>query len=109
MAMSVTVTNPHAQAVTLDSIDVSKSFLSGFQVVAVDPAPTETYDIPFTDQRSWTFNHEVLPEQSLSINFELKAVQAGHFSGEIDVCNPNQDFRTLYADVLVLDREPSNQ
>jgi uncharacterized protein (DUF58 family) len=97
----ITVTNPHEKSVTLDSIDIADSLLSGFQVVSIEPDPTETYHIPIFDQRSWTFGESVMPGGTLSVTFHLRAVQAGHFSGDIDVCNPNQNCTTLLADVVV--------
>jgi len=97
--MVVTTTNPHPKPVTLDSIDVDDSFLAGFQVVRIDPEPVDTMHI--FGQRSWTFDQSVAPGDSLEVRFELRAVQEGHFSGDVDVCNPGFDFMTVVADVVV--------
>ncbi len=100
VTMVVSASNPHNEAVVLDSIDVSNSFLNGFQVEFIEPEPTDTMEIPIVDQRSWTFDVEVQPGGSTSVIFELRSVMEGHFVGDVDVCNPNQDYQTLIADVV---------
>lgn len=112
VSMVVTVKNGHRQPVTLDSIDVEDAFLAGFQVVKIDPEPKDTMHVPFLAQRSWEFGKAVAPGESLSVTFHLKPVTEGHFSGDVDVCNPNQDYKTLLADVVVkktLSRNPAGR
>lgn len=99
--MVVTTHNPHAESVIVDSIDISDSFLEGFQVTTVDPAENETMDVPFVDQRAWMFSHTLAPGETKTFTFTLNPVLVGHYSGDVDVCNPNQDFNTLLADVVV--------
>jgi uncharacterized protein (DUF58 family) len=99
--MVITTTNGHSTPVTLDSIDVDDSFLAGFQVIRIEPEPEGTLHVPFLNQRSWAFATVVQPGDSLTVTFHLKPVAEGHFSGDIDVCNPSQDFETLLADVVV--------
>ncbi|MFO7900440.1 MAG: hypothetical protein R6V58_15445 [Planctomycetota bacterium] len=101
VALVVETTNPHDEPVTLDSIDIDNSFLAGFQVVSTDPEPTETRQVPLIDQCSWEFGKTVPPGESLAVTFELKPVAEGHYWGSVDVCNPNQDFTGLFADVVV--------
>jgi hypothetical protein len=101
IAMTITVTNPHPAAVTLDSIDVDNALLAGFQVIAIEPRPLDTIRVPFVDQRSWSFDRAIPPGESLTVNFTLKPVVEGRFSGDVNVCNPNQDFKTLLADIIV--------
>ena len=101
----VTASNSHTKAIVLDSMDIGDSFLSGFQVVSVQPKPTDTMRI--WGMRSWDFGKSVAPGESVKIQFRLKAIQEGHFSGDIDVCNPNQDSTTLIADIVVR-KEVSN-
>jgi len=99
--MVVTTSNPHAEPVIVDSIDISDSFLEGFQVRTVEPAENETMDVPFVDQRAWIFSHTLAPGASKAFTFTLNPVLVGHYSGDVDVCNPNQDFNTLLADVVI--------
>jgi len=101
VSMVVTATNSHSRSITLDSIDVDDSSLAGFQVISIDPKPKDTMHVPIVNQRSWEFGAEIQPRESLSVTFHLKSVSQGHFSGDVDVCNPNQDFTTLLADVVV--------
>jgi hypothetical protein len=101
VTMVITATNTHETPITLDSIDIDDAFLSGFQVISIQPASTDTTHVPIANQRSWDFGTIVQPGGSISVAFQLRAVTQGHFSGDIDVCNPNQDFKTLLADVVV--------
>ena len=39
-----------------------------------------------------------------TITLDSIDVDVGHFSGDVDVCNPNQDFKTLLADVVIKNR-----
>ncbi|WP_182868295.1 hypothetical protein [Stieleria mannarensis] len=57
--------------------------------------------------RSWEFGDELDLGVSLQIRFTLLAVKEGHFSGDVDVCNPNQDFRIEIADAMVRRNEPT--
>lgn len=101
LELVVTVSNPHAESVTLDSIDIDNPFLEGFQVVSVVPEPSGTDHIPFLDQSSWAFGSSLAPGEELTVTYRMEAIQAGHFSGNVDVCNPSQDYHSLHADILV--------
>jgi hypothetical protein len=105
VTMVISATNTHKKPVTLDSVDIDNAFLAGFQVVGVDPKPEGTTRVPIVNQRSWGFGKRVSPGKVFSVTFTLKAVADGHFSGDVDVCNPNQDFKTLLADVVVTKKE----
>jgi hypothetical protein len=93
--------NPHAEPVTLDSVDVDLELLGAFQVLEVVPPPAGTLKIPLLDQRSWTYGRAVPPGETWSVTFRLRPLQPGHFSGTIDVCNPSQQFTSHYADIVV--------
>ena len=99
ITMVVSATNNESDEIVLDSIDIADSFLKGFRVVDVQPTPNGTMQI--FGMRSWDFSQSVMPGDSLEVRFELQAVQAGQFAGDVDVCNPNQDFETVVADVTV--------
>lgn len=99
--MVVTAHNPHDEAVKLDCIDISNEILEGFQVVSVSPPANDSYEVPFFGMRTWEFGASVEPRESIAVTFELRPVAPGRFRGEIDVCNPNQDSKTLFADVVV--------
>jgi hypothetical protein len=99
MTIDVTMTNPHKEAVVLDSIDIDETFLSGFQIIDVQPKPTET--MSFLGTRTWEYARSVAPGKTLEVHFTLKAIQEGHFVGEIYVYNPNLDSTTMFADVVI--------
>lgn len=104
--MVIMATNTHNAPITLDSIDIDDSFLAGFQVVSIDPRPDDTSHLGICHQRTWGFGKPVAPGASLSVTFLLKPVAEGRFAGDIDVCNANQDFKTLLADVVVKKQVP---
>ena len=103
--MVVTATNREQVPIVLDSIDIYDSFLDGVQVVNIDPEPSDTMHLFF--MRSWEFGNELAPGESLEVRFTFLAVKEGHFSGDVDVCNPNQDFSTEIADVVVRNHAPT--
>ena len=92
--------NLHMDPIRLDSIDVDFAFLEGFEVISITPTPEEPMDI--FGQRSWAFTDTVAAGDSLDVVFTLKAVREGHYVGDIDVCNPNQDFTTVIPNIDVL-------
>ena len=97
--LTVNAANAEEAPIVLDSIDIDDTFLDGFQVVDVQPAPSDTSH--FMGMRSWYFERSVAPGDTLQVQFTLRAVQEGHFSGDVGVCNPNQDVSTVVADVMV--------
>jgi hypothetical protein len=105
--LSLVVSNPHPDPVTLDSVDVDESLLAGFQVLAVEPEPTHTDAIPFLEQRTWSFGRELPAAGELEVRFELRAVEAGRFSGNVEVCNPEQDCPGQFVDLVVTPAAPA--
>lgn len=99
--MVITAKNPHPKPVILDSIDIGDAFLAGFQIIRIEPEPEGTTDLPFLDQRSWAFEKVVPPGGSMAVTFTLRPVTEGRFTGSVDVCNPKQQFKSLFADVIV--------
>ena len=93
--------NPHDRPVTLDSVDIAESFLEGFQVLRVEPRPTDTMRVPLVNQRSWSFGQAVPAGGKMAVTFTLRCLRAGHFTGTVDTCNPSQDCTSLFGDVDV--------
>lgn len=104
--MKVLTFNPNKRSITLDSIDIDDSFMAGFQVVRVEPTPKDTLRLGILRQRSWEFGAMVPPGTGLDVTFELQAVAEGRWIGQVDVCNPTQDFNSLLADVMVSESAP---
>lgn len=92
--------NLHSETIRLDSIDVDVRFLSGFDVVSITPTPEEPMDL--FGQRCWNIGESVSPGETLTVRFTLKAVKQGHYVGNIDVCNANQDFTTVIPNIDVV-------
>lgn len=104
VTMTVTASNPHDRTVTLDSIDIDLTFLEGLQVIKITPEPTDTMTV--FGQRCWFFEVDVDAGGSQDVQFEFRALQPGRFTGDVDVCNPNQDFITLLGDIVIKDAPP---
>ncbi|MGI9470213.1 MAG: hypothetical protein ACR2NZ_01690 [Rubripirellula sp.] len=99
--LSVTATNDHDEALVLNAIDIDEAFLEGFQVTSVDPEPIE--ESRSFGMRRWTFGRDVEPGETVEVTFTMNAAIPGHYVGDVDVCNPNEDFTTHVADVVVSD------
>jgi hypothetical protein len=99
--LSVDVKNPHGSAITLDSVDVDDKLLQGFQVVSVEPSAKDSMHVPLLDQRTWSFGTSVAAGSVQRIDFKLRPVQVGRFSGNVDACNPGQDCAGAFADIVV--------
>jgi hypothetical protein len=104
ITLVVTAANNTGKDVTLDSIDIDNAFLAGFQVMEVAPEAEDSSDIPLLDQRTWQFNRRLGPGEQLDVTFNLRPVLLGRFTGDVDVCNPNQDFSTVFVDVVVREK-----
>jgi hypothetical protein len=105
-ALGVDVKNPHGSAITLDSVDVDDKLLAGFQVVSVEPKPKDTMHVPVLNQRSWSFGTSLsVPAGATQrVTFNLRALNAGRFSGNVGACNPGQDCASTFADLVVVTR-----
>ncbi|MGD2217761.1 MAG: hypothetical protein PVJ64_13480 [Gemmatimonadales bacterium] len=85
-AMRIVSYNPHAEEVQLHSIDIDESFIDAFEVLAVEPRPTDSTRIPLLDQRSWFFERDVQPGDSLEVTFTLSPLQVGVPVGNVEIC-----------------------
>ncbi len=93
------VTNPTDSSLELDSIDFEDSLLEGFRVKSVFPAPTGTYKV--IDSMSYSYSESLSAGETFKISFLLEAVKPGIWTGDVDFCNPSQDFVTSSATVRV--------
>jgi hypothetical protein len=85
------LTNPHPEAITLDSVDIDESVFEIFEVTSVTPAPSEESPLSVLGQRSWVFDRIVHPGGSETVVFELQAPSPGTFQVPLQVCNGYQD------------------
>jgi hypothetical protein len=104
--MRIVSSNPHDAEVQLYSVDIDDSFLELFEVVAIEPQPTDSMRIPFLDQRSWFFERDVQPGDSLAVTFTLSPLQAGVPVGNVEVCNAAVDCIPVSFDIEVVGGVP---
>lgn len=99
------LSNPHDEAVTLDSIDVDNSVIENFRVVSVTIVPTDTNDA--FGQTSLYFEHQIGPGQRDIVEFELTGESAGMFQLAFEVCNAFLDCSRNLLTVQV--RDPNHE
>lgn len=80
----VVVENADSQPHQLRSIDVSKAFLQGVYVMKTSPETTEQY-FAFGDH-IFQFDKALPPNSKTTVVFNSKAVKAGDFSDDLDIC-----------------------
>lgn len=83
-SLLVRVRNLAAQTQTLDSIDITDSYLAGIQIQGADPGYTEVFSV--LGYQSHTFRVPIAAGTELIVQFRAAAAQAGDFGGEMDVC-----------------------
>ena len=93
------VTNPTDSLLELDSIDLEDSLLDGFKVSSVFPAPTATYSV--MNGTSYTYSEALSAGETFKVSLVLEAVKPGIWTGDVDFCNPSQDYVTSSATVRV--------
>jgi hypothetical protein len=90
-AMRIVAYNPHPEEVQLHSIDIDESFIDAFEVLAIEPRPTDSTRIPLLDQQSWFFERDVQPGDSLEVTFTLSPLRVGVPVGNVEICNTAVD------------------
>ena len=83
-SLLVRVRNLASQTQTLDSIDIADEYLAGIQIQGSDPAFFESYSV--FGYQSHTFQLPISAGSELIVQFRAAALQAGDYSGTIDVC-----------------------
>ena len=90
--ISIDVTNPSDETITLGSIDIYDSLLEGFEIVKIEPNPEETDTI--FDFHTTYFNQSLAPRGNFRVAYTLKAKAEGLWIGDIDCCTPSEKFVT---------------
>ena len=93
--LTVNVVNPSAESVTLGSIDIYNSLLKGFEVMDIDPRPSESSEI--FDFYTASFSHELQAGERFSVSYSLKAKESGLWIGDIDCSMASRQAYTLDA------------
>lgn len=85
---SLDITNVHAEAVELNSIDISLNYLSGMFIESSDPPFVETSQFDNLGETFQTFTYDlsIAPGETVTLTFSGRALLAGDFSGIIDIC-----------------------
>ncbi len=101
MTMKVTVANDGTKDLKFAELDLYDTFLDGFEVVAVNPKPK-------TKERifgivTYGFSRTLKPAESFGIELELRAKEAGLWTGGVDACTPTQNYVSEYAEIEVVD------
>jgi len=86
VTLVIEIENLAAESQSLDSIDISHSYLAGIVIAKADPPFSESYPIPLLDMESFTFAHPIPAGETLVVEFAGWAEQVGDFAGEMDVC-----------------------
>ncbi|UCC85043.1 MAG: hypothetical protein JSW46_09070 [Gemmatimonadota bacterium] len=105
-ALRIVAYNPHPEEVQLHSIDIDESFIGAFEVLAIEPRPTDSTRVPFLDQKSWFFERDVGPGDSLEVTFTLSPLQVGVPVGNVEICNTAVDCTPQSPRLEVIGRSP---
>ena len=77
---------PGGEAQLLHSIDISDSYLEGFELVETEPAFTNSFGIPFVNFQSYVFEQTIPQSGVTAVGFTMVGKEEGVYQGEIDVC-----------------------
>jgi len=102
--LTVVVKNTRVgEPLAVADIDIAHAYLDGFSIVAVDPPPKSTMDIPLDNSRSFTFGLDIPAGKEREFVFTLEAQETGMHRGDVDVVEGLQ-FLTTMAQTNVLQR-----
>jgi len=97
--LSVEVSNPSDQPIVLGSIDIYDSLLDGFEILAINPQPTDT-DPGFGFHTAY-FSKALRPGEIFKVTYDLKGIKPGLWIGDIDSCTPQEQFVTNSTAIMV--------
>jgi len=106
LEISVEVTNSADYPQKIVSIDFSDSYLEGIMLTGSDPASLESMHVPVVNIVSYDFGFEIGPNESKTIVFQAIALEAGDYSGDLDVCI-NNDANCIYGHARSVVKEPA--
>jgi len=106
LEISVEITNSADYPQKIVSIDFSDSYLEGIMLTGSDPASLESSHVPLINIVSYDFGFEIGPNKSKAIVFKAIALEAGDYSGDLDVCI-NNDVSCIYGHARSVVKEPA--
>ena len=106
LEIAVEVTNSADYPQKITSIDFSDSYLEGIMLTGSDPASLESMHVPVINIVSYDFGFEIAPNESKTIVFQAIALEAGDYSGDLDVCI-NNGASCIYGHARSVVKEPA--
>jgi hypothetical protein len=85
-AIEITVEDLSGESRLVHSIDIDDSYLEGLEVVRTEPPFTELLRVESLGFRSYYFEKVIEPNSAGTILIALQGLEAGDYTGEIDVC-----------------------
>jgi len=85
---AITITNTSTQSINLDSINIGQEFVDGIQIGDSTPIfeYRDHYDLLGFPMEMFIFNEMILVGESLTIEFETRAIKTGDFTGQMFIC-----------------------
>ncbi len=84
--VAVQLTNVFTGSQTLHSIDLEGEYLENIRLDSSNPAFGEIRPLPFTGFASYSFDQQLPPRRTSTIELTFVPERAGQFSGLVDVC-----------------------
>ncbi len=84
--IEIEASNPHSEAVELDNIDFPNGVLDYFEVVDVKPLASDGSPVGGFGTQTWYFKALLQPEDHHTVEFTVRAIQAGTPVIQFDVC-----------------------
>ena len=97
--IDLSFSNQNDVAATLDSVDIGEELLVGLKIQKVTPSPSTTYEM--LAMKTYEFGIEYQPGETGLVRFTVMPLKEGTFSGDIDLCNPEQDYHSFRREVTV--------
>ena len=108
--VTLTVENATDQSITLSSIDIFSELREGFDIIGTDPETTVSESNLTDDFTTLWLSEEFNVDSSTIVKIYMQAKKPGRWGGRIDVCDPSENFTSVYATLTVLpsDDLPAN-
>ncbi|MDP2631642.1 MAG: hypothetical protein Q8P30_02635 [Candidatus Uhrbacteria bacterium] len=97
----VTIGNAKDEDQVLDSIDIASEYLKGIEITSSSPEYFETYLVETDGTISHTFLETIPANGELQVTFSATAVEAGLFSGDLDICI-NTGWNCFFGDIATM-------
>jgi hypothetical protein len=88
---TITIINISEKSINLNSINMGQDFVDGIQIGDSTPIfeYRDHYDLLGFPMEMFIFNEMILVGESLTVEFDAKAVKTGDFTGQMFICVDN--------------------